>query len=540
MYSNVPNDGSSNAIANYLKEYIKPYLQMKSANPMFRSAVKELGGKPDMPTFIEDKIKSLIPLLDGENPAGPVKPNGEETSILELLDKPIQNKAVPRAYQDTLKDHIEKYKNLRQKITKALSKEPVSNKTKTLVTSTLDSMLAQLIGHQCKWTNGPQINRANPGDVMDSWARMWDTIKEQYNKLLTEQQQYDEKQHFLRNLHEFFTHLYDDVKYLSQNYKVVCQFVQPHQKSRIPFFGFGTNFDTSKLLSRGDLRSVVEKEVQTNKMDDKVTCQNFRVCYAELKDFMVDLYTNLNETAFSTISNYAAMYQRDVNEDSYHEKEKVITKLSKVSKVVEHKINKSFRKQLTAFNLDSERNRYANMKLINVFVTKNIESAKGRGKKALEKHLKLLRPKLITNILKDIVVNMDVDLGNLERDLTEKICTIFVTCNGKYVATRRSGSSFINDKGVYVKVQLTLDDNETSKIARKILAANSNKTITNIRRYNIATRSSPYREITRTVPPIQRLISKEPVKVNKIGSNSNTEKSKLTTSPTTYLVIYKK
>lgn len=514
---------------------------MKSANPMFRSAAQELGGKSNMLTFIDDKIKSLEPLLDGgmhvENPTGALRQDVGETPIVKFQDKLTQSKAVPRSSQDSFKDHIEKYKRLRHKISKALSKEPVSNKTKTLVTSTLDSMLAQLIGHQCKWTN--QVNRvhpANPGDVMDSWAHMWNTIKEQYNKLLTEQQ-YDEKQQFLKNLHEFFTHLYDDVKYLAQNYKVVCEFVQPNQRIRVPFFGFGTNVDDSEVQSRVDARTAVEKQLQNNKLDDKDTCHNFRVCYEEMKDFMIDIYKNLNETGVSTVSNYAAMYQQDVNEDSYHEKEKVIARLNKMSKIYEHKIDKSFRKQLTVFNLDSRKNRYANLKLINEFISKNIESTKASGKKMLEKHLKLLRPKLILNILKDVIVNMDVDLGNLERDLSEKVCTMFETCNGKYVAARKSSNGNLNNKGVYVKVQLTLNDDEKAQLSRKILGANTNKTATILRRYNIVTRSLPQR----TPPQIQRLISKEPEEINEIEPKLNTEMSKLqTTSPTTYLVIYKK
>lgn len=539
------NEVSGSSIATYLKEYIKPYLQIKSVNPTYRSALQELGGKTSMLAFIEDKIKSLMPLLDGgpssENPAGAVRLDGEETTIVQFLDNSAQNKVVPRAVQDPFKDHIQKYKKLRNKISKALSKEPVSDKTKTLVTSTLDSMLAQLIGHECKWPNGPPVNRASPGHVMDSWTRMWGTIKEQYDKLLSEQQNHDEKQQFLGNLHEFFTHVYDDVKYLSQNYKVVCEFVQPNQKSRIPFFGFGTHVEKPNMHSRVDARTVVENELQNNKLDDKVTCQHFRVCYAEIKDFMFDLYTNLNETAVSTVNNYAAMYQKDVTEDSYHEKDKVTARLFKVSKLYEHKIHKSFRKHLTTFNLDPGRNRYANIKLINEFVSKNIHSAKTRGKKTLEKHLKLLRPKLIINIVKDIVVNMDVDLGNLERDTCEKICTMFETCNGKYVATRKSGNSFLNNKGVYVKVQLTMNDDEKAQLTRKLFAANATKTATISRRYNIVTRSLPYRDIIRTAPQIQRLFSKEPVKVNEIQSISNTEKSNLQTTPsTTYLVIYKK
>lgn len=519
---------------------------MKSAIPVFRTAVKELGGRQNMLKFIEDKIKSLMPLLDGnvssENPASAVRLDGRETSIVEVLEKSSENKIVPRAYQNSFKDHIKKYKKLRHKITKALGDEPVSNKTKTLVTSTLDSMLERLISHECKWTNGPRTREPNPGDVMDSWAGMWDTIKEQYNKLLNEQKQHGEKENFLKNLHEFFTHLYDDVKYLSQNYKVVCEFVQPHQKSRIPFFGFGTNVKKSGMHSRVDVKTAVEKELQYNKLDDKITCQNFRVCYTELKDFMFDVYSNLNETAFSAISNYAAMYQRDVNEDSYHEKEKVITKLEKVSKLYEHKIDKSFRKQLKTFNLDSDKNRYANMKLINEFVSKNIEHAKSRGKKVLEKHLQLLRPKLVLNILKDIVVNMRVDLENLERDLTEKVCSVFETCNGKFVATRKSSdNNFINNKGVYVKVQLTLNDEEKTKLAREIQAAAAIKPATIMRRHNVVTKAFSYRDITRTAPQIQRLISKEPVKVTEKESNSNTKKPKLqTTSRPTYLVIYKK
>lgn len=518
---------------------------MKPSKPVFRTEIQELDDKSiqELDTkpihkFIEDKIKSLAPFLDGglpgENPTGRL--GGEITKVV-FLDKEEENKVVPRTSHDPFKDHIEKYKQLRQKINNALSTEPVSNKTKNLVTSTLDSMLAQLVEHQCKWSKGRHVNRANPGDVMESWPRLWETIKDQYNKLLNEPQQFDERQQFLGNVNEFFTHLYDDVKYLSENYKVVCEFVQPNQRTRIPFFGFGTHVENSNLESRVDVRTAVEKELQNNKLDDKLTCHNFRVCYDEMKDFMVDLYTNLNETAVSTISNYASMYQRDVNEDNNHEKEKVIQRLNKVSKMFEHKIEKSFKKLLTKFHLDSSKNRYANIKLVNEFVSKNIENAKTRGKSTLEKHVKLLRPKLIINIVKDINVNMDVELGNLERDFSEKICTIFETCNGKYVAARKSANSFINDKGVYVKVQLTLNDDEKDQIARKMMAAKAG-TATTSRRYNIFTRSSPYREITRTTPQIQYLISKEPVK----ETESNTEKSKLqTTSPTstTYLVIYK-
>lgn len=440
--------------------------------------------------------------------------------------------------EDSFKDHIEKYKKLKFNISKALSKEPVSNKTKILVTSTLDSMLAQMIEHQCKWTNGPLVNRANPAHIMDSWARMWNNVQVQYKKLMPEDQQYDEKQQFVKNLHEFFTHLYDDVKYLSQNYKVICEFVQPNQQGRIPFFGFGTNVEN--MQPRVDAKTAIEKQLQSNKLDDKVTCQNFIVCYDEIKVFMVDLYKNLNDTGVSTVSNYAAMYQRDVSEDSHNEKEKVIDGLNKMSKIYELKIDKLFRKQLTKFNLDPQRNRYANIKFIKKLISSSIESAKTRGKQMLEKNLKFLRPNLVLNILKDLFVNIDMDLGNLERDLSEKLCTMFVTCNGKYIILRKSGS-MVNNKGVYVKVQLTLNDEEKTEVARKIMAVNTNKTSTNLRRYNDVTRSSPYRDITRTIPQILRLISAEPEKVNEIESNSNIENSKLPiTSPTTFLVIYKK
>ncbi|XP_026321511.1 uncharacterized protein LOC113231416 [Hyposmocoma kahamanoa] len=525
-------------ISNYLKEYIKPYLQTKSGNPIFKSAVQELGGKLNILEFIDDKIKSLEPLLDGGLPSEEPETelNGEETTIIEFADKPAQVNGMLRS-EDSFKDHIEKYKKLRFNISKALSKEPVSNKTKMLVTSTLDSMLTQMIEHQCKWTNGPLVNRANPAHIMDSWARMWNNVQVQYKKLMPEEQQYDEKQQFLKNLHEFFTNLYDDVKYLSQNYKVVCEFVQPNQQSRIPFFGFGTHVEN--MLPRVDAKTAIEKQLQSNKLDDKATCQNFRVCYDEIKVFMVDLYKNLNDTGVSTVSNYAAMYQRDVSEDSHNEKEKVIDGLNKMSKIYEHKIDKLFRKQLTKFNLDPQRSRYANIKFINKLISSSIDSAKTRGKQMLDKHLKFLRPKLVLNILKDLFVNIDMDLGNLERDLSEKLCTMFVTCNGKYVLSRKSGS-MANNKGVYVKVQLTLNDDEKTQVARKIMAVNAIKTSTNLRRYDGVTKSLPYRDITRTMPQIQRLISEEPEKVNGIESNSNIENSKLPTSPTTFLVIYKK
>lgn len=502
---------------------------------MLRNAIKELGIKSNMLVFINDKIKSLEHLLDGgppsEEPAGTLMLDGEETTIVEVLDKPTQNNGVVRSSQNTFKQHIEKYKQLRQKINKALSNEPVSGKTKTLVTSTLDSMLAQMIEHECKWNNGPQANRPDPGRVMESWTRMWDTIKGQYNKMLTEEQQYDEKQQFLKNLHEFFTNLYGDIQYLSQNYKVVCQFVKPNQNGRIPFIGFGTNDENSGAWPRAIAQTPVQKQFQSNKVDDPATCQNFRVCYIEIKDFMVDLYKNLNETGVSSVSNYAAMYQRDVNEDSRHEKEKVIASLNKASKKYEYKIDKLFRKQLTKFNLDPKRNRYANIKLINEFISNSIENTKIRGNKMLKKHLKFLSPKLVMNILQDIAVNMDMDFGNLERDFSEKICAMFETCNGKYVMSRKAGKSFVSDNGVYVKVQLTLNDDEKDQIARKIMAVNTIKTTTSL----------PYGDVTRTIPQIQRLIAKEPKKGNKIESFSSIKKLKQhTISPTTFLVIYKK
>ncbi|XP_046969617.1 uncharacterized protein LOC124536971 [Vanessa cardui] len=364
----------------------------------------------------------------------------DETTIIEFLPK-TDNKNKDR--DDAFKTHLKKYKKIREKINRALIKESVSDKTQKLVVKTLDDLIRNLVGSQCKWKRNLRADGyEEPAMIADRWNQGLHKLRKVLiNLFKNDFRRNDDVPVFLDNLQTLFNTVTKDVDTVSKRYKIQCEFVP---KSRSSPLKHGPNASNS-------LRNSWDKTD-----DEENRCQSVVICSNELKEFMQKFYSALNDTSISVIRNYAEMYRRDVTGDDDNDKNTVIVKLNTLSGKTIDKIKNIFVKETKMFTLDKGKNREANIDALTNYVKNTVEHVKENIKINLNSDIFKLGEKIKTVISDDINVNLVVDLGNLEREFISKICSIFRFCNGKY-----SGRRFLsqNDKNsLYVQVQLTMDD----------------------------------------------------------------------------------
>ncbi|XP_049875930.1 uncharacterized protein LOC126373735 [Pectinophora gossypiella] len=486
-----------------------------------------MNDEQDMTKFIKEKVEDMKPVLqDDYTPTDDGKltlEGDDETTIIEFV--PHANKRVKGDKKtNAFKEKIEKYKKLRNKIKKALKKEHVSNKTKNLVTKTLDEMIAQMIGHQCTWKRDTNFrgtmfkasrhDRSGVLQLSKVWKELWDKLKREYLKVESKTDSRQEK--FLNKFQNIVSGMTNDLRTVLDKYNVVCGVINEygHQYNQ----QLNNIIRTDNKNPETNLKEAAEEGLRGHKYDEKVPCNNFKVCSQELTEFLIDFYKNLNDTAVSVVKNYAAMFLRDVSDDGYHEKERIVGLIVKVSSAAEEKVKSIFKKQLEKLKLDSNKNDYANMRIISKYIEKTILRVKKQIHALIIPKLSSVREKLVQTIRKDIDVNMDVDLGNLEREINNKMCPNFEICNGKYFGARRGG--YVGDRNnVYVKVQLDLDDsNDTSAAYEKLRQSDVVNRNTSYKSFKVYfTKTSSYLNVTRTAPRIM-------LRIEPLGHTTKTEK----------------
>uniref|UniRef100_A0A2A4IZP4 Uncharacterized protein n=1 Tax=Heliothis virescens TaxID=7102 RepID=A0A2A4IZP4_HELVI len=456
-------------ISSFLEQFIRPYinsLQINRAYPRTKEETK-------VEKAIRLKIAALKPMLQDSEEIDKPKMDSEnnltlvgndETTIIEFLPKKkSKNKKGEKSVlregkqEDPFQKNINKYKQLRQDIKVRLDKEETAPATKKLIIRTLDEMIAQMIERQCTWQavdatelknrlfRGPKNARRSMTQLKKLSNKEWMNLRKHYMDFL--KFNHGKEDDFMKQFHDFFSNVMNDTFNLSTRYRVRCQ-----------------------LVKVGDNREVLRE----NKMVEKNQCDSFKVCSDELKDFLSNFYSYVNDTAVSIFRNYAAMYIRDVKSDTEVDKDIVVSVLENISNKAEKKVRKIFRKKVQNFTLDENKKMGANIQHINDFITATVEEVKVVLKKNLERQLSSMKTKLFTTVKDDLAVNLRVDMDNLGKLFIDRLCALFVICNGRYAARRQENPWTFQPKStenIYVKVQLTFDDELKDSLARLKIAA---------------------------------------------------------------------
>lgn len=456
-------------IKQFLQQYVHPYLRSLQSYeaPVFRTNTES-----KMSPFIRERLREWKPYLQDDDAQDEPKTDldsddrltleGEdETTIVEF---PLEIKNNLRNVNDTSESYkaIQRYKLLRNKIKTVLDTEAVSHKTKKLVTNALDDMIAHMIGNQCNWKKGflksrqgSQLkNRVDPLVMARTWNNEWQKLKLQYLKTVRSQK--EDANPLFRQFQHLISNITNDIKLLSKDYRIECQLIVDNDWKQNKTYN--DDFDQTKTVT--DKIALRHKHKFKKLKAKDSTCDNFKLCSDELAVHLNDFYVNLNESVVSTLNNYAAMYSRDVVDDD--EKDIAVSLVLEISKIVQNIVKTSFKKHTKKFKPAKDKNKGSNIKALKEYIERTIKSTRKRAKKVLELNLNPLKTRLTETIVKDIIVNLDVELGNLERDICGRICTIFEMCNGRYIPrlSRKQGGKLIGDKNsVYVKVHLTLGDN---------------------------------------------------------------------------------
>ncbi|XP_045500452.1 uncharacterized protein LOC123697923 [Colias croceus] len=473
---------------------------------VFRDNVADPFINPDAESLVKivinNKIEELKPFLQDNDVITMETENNltlegkDETTIIEFIPKKEHiNKKGLREKSKPLKDNVNKYKKVRDKIQRALDREAISDKTQLLVMKTLDQLIAKLIGSQCSWKSGYENDTKSTilrtsHVINQMWFRQWKNLRENYvNKFkpTTNPQQFEETISFLDKLQTFFSLITKDVDSLADQYNIKCVYVD-------------------KPTYRKHQNLVYDSETDLNRHN----CQQFAICSNELKSFMFEFYNFLNETVVSVVRNYAEMYLRDTDNDL--EKQSIVNAINGSCGIVGKNIIDIFVKQTQSVQLDENKMKEANIKALSKYVKSTIAEVRNNVKTTINNELKTVSERKATPIEADINVNLKVDLDNLERDVLGRICLIFRFCNGKYRGRRSGYLIDINkENDIYVKVQLKLDDEIKNSLklrnSRRINHKNNLREIISTRKkfdknYTIF-------NVTRTTPFFDSIIIKD-------------------------------
>ncbi|KAI5636598.1 hypothetical protein NE865_10714 [Phthorimaea operculella] len=519
-------------LTNFIHKYVEPFVNaepesdliLRSANSKKLVNQRNDAEYKEIIEYIVKKVEEFKPLLQDDtfadenrlqarvdeklNLEGSDKlalQGDDETTIIEFIPKLRTDtkmdkdaKLIETKAKD-FQDNLQKYKKLRSKIRKALKREDISKKTKNLITNTLDKMIAQMIAHSCTWKNGIKLRglmeneNQNSANIVKSWNEMWHKLKHQF-KSANLTKKLDAESHkdlFLRKFQDLVSVMTSDLNTMVSKYKVECQLKSLDSKN-----------DTNTSVN-GENRPQNEKRYLRGNEDIKSgkahvrgisSCRDFKICSEELTDFLLDFYINLNETTASTFNNYASMFLRDVNDDAFHEKERVVGLIKATSEATQKKIEIVFKKQLRKMKLDPNHTQNVNIQALNTFITNATRRVKKSAHKQIQLGLTSVRGKLMINIQKDVDVNLEYDLGKLEKQVKGKICELFVTCNGR-VYSRKADYVSNNKNNVYVKVQLNLRDLQNG------IETTTVESLTRYKQYRVMVTKSPLKyAVTRTTP----------------------------------------
>ncbi|XP_022822740.1 uncharacterized protein LOC111353795 [Spodoptera litura] len=472
----LPNVG---IISAFLEQFIKPYIESTHHDNKDKPRT---GGESKVDKAIRLKMSKLKPLLEDDQCNCDVQAdkknetennltlNGNnETTIIEFVTNNRRSKdrssfKENKQELDPFQRNIKRYKALRHIIKQALNKENAANSTKTLITRTLDEMIAMLIERQCTWKSVDTTGLNNhmfkhPKNIRRSMKHLqklsnkeWMSLRTQYLNFLRFTN--DQKNSFIKQFHEFFSSVINNTWDLT-NYRVRCQLIKLEDKP--------------KKVSLGIRNKYTVKE--TTQCDNNNVC----VCEDELKYFFKNFHSHLNDTAVGVFKDYTAMYIRDFTGEIEIDKDIVGSTLDTLSKTAVKKVCKIYRTQLENFTLDEEKGKKANLDNINNF----IKSTKGEVKTILlqivDYELNAMKTKLFKTVKDDLVVNLKADLDNMETQYTERLCSLFASCNGKSIAGAPVAARRVDDNdwkfkpkdvdNVYVKVQLSLDDEFKDSLA---------------------------------------------------------------------------
>ncbi|KAJ2945440.1 hypothetical protein O0L34_g252 [Tuta absoluta] len=515
-------------LANFIQTYVEPFAEAKPLEPILRSdknrqevtQIRETEYK-DIIEYIVKKVEELKPLLqddafgdrkqalvnekqDQEGSDKLALEGDDETTIIEFIPK-LRTATKMDEYAKLIEtkakdfqDNLQKYKMLRSKIRNALKRENITKKTKNLITKTLDKMIAQMIAHKCTWQDGVRMRglmeneNQNKENIVKSWNEMWHKLKHQFKStnLSKNIDAESQKSLFLRKFQDLVSVMTSELNTMVSKYKVVCHLKSLDSKSDTnTSYGSENRSHNKNMYFRGN-EDITSKELYHL---GKSSCRNFKICSEELTDFLLDFYINLNETTGSTFNNYAAMFLRDVSDDAYHEKERVVGLINATSEATRKKIVIVFKKQLRKIKLDPNKNQYVNIKAIRTFVTNATRRVKKSAHKQIELGLASVRGKLMINIQKDVDVNLEYDLSKLERDVIGKICDLFVTCNSQVYSRKTDYVRNNKNNNVYVKVQLNLRDDEN------VAETSTVQSHTSYKQYRVMITKSPLNyDVTRT------------------------------------------
>lgn len=417
---------------------------------------------------IRDKVEELQPFLQDDmiaNDKNLMLEDNDDTTIIEFLPKTEERRKMIE--EESFKSNLNKYKKIREKINTALTKESVSIETKKIVFKTLDGLMKYLLSSQCKWKRNLRAVNSKPSDIAKKWNSGLQNIKDDLfsfveNRPVKSRRNGDVLK-ILEAIQVMFQSITEDIDTISRKYKILCDFVPKE---------YNSNAKSGEMNSSA-LRNTWDK---TDLEEDR--CQNLVICSSELTEFMKNFHYTLNDTAVSVLRNYVEMYKNDVNVDYENEKGIITSLLNKITRSLEAGITNVFVRETQKLTLDNKKNNQENLRAISNYVINTIGSVKDFAKQLLKSELPLLREKVLAVIMDDLKVNLDVDLGNLEREFLSKICAIFRLCNSRYEGRRQSNS--LNKNSLHVQLELTLDNdmadmNSNRKFLNIATQENSNR-----------------------------------------------------------------
>ncbi|CAH0720492.1 unnamed protein product, partial [Brenthis ino] len=449
---------------NIFKQYVKPALTFSSIENTGLQTKRNL----DIDRVIRAKIVELQERLqdyDVKALNNVLLEGKDDTTIIEFLPKMGATRSGNLTHKDyKLRNNLKKYKKLREKIDKALLKESVSHKTKQLVSKTLDDMIRKMLGNQCQWkTNVRTEKTREPHSIADRWNKGVHKIKNLLLKFFSKNKnaRRDDISSAMDSIQVLLNSVADDIDIISKRYKIQCEFIPKH---------------TNALRNKWDGADIEEGK-----------CADLVICSGELNEFMHRFYRALNDTATNVIRNYIEMYMRDVASDR-NEKRKIIKQLKKLADNLEVKVQEIFVTETQKLRLDENKRTEENLNHLSHYVRHSIRNVKSLANDVIKTKLYKSTDKVTAVIIDDIKVNMDIDLGNLEREFVTKICSMFHICNGKNMARRRNFEN--NKNNLYVQVEVSFDDDMVDLNSLRRVNQNGGNNTFNITYYLNVTRTT--------------------------------------------------
>ncbi|CAG4987430.1 unnamed protein product [Parnassius apollo] len=438
--------------------------------------------RPYLEEIVRTKLIELRPYLqddsfDESNQENNLTLKGnDETTIIEFVPDDKDN------FRDKpFKKDIKNYNNLRKRIHKALLTESVSDETIDLVIQTLDDMIASMIENQCSWKydsgkekilRGSSNNIMNFSEIPETWNIEWKKIKEKYLDLFNNNTSMppDSLSRGVRSLLEkipsFFSKILKNGEMLTKQYNFKCQKGNRDSENVVNSLLPGVKKDTRKLLGLHNKFS----NIVTHR-NSLVCRKDIQICTEELKRFLLYIYKYINSVTAKVLNDYIEMYKIEVNTEGKSYNKGTVLRLREVNHEIGNLVCNTFTEKIRRLKIDKGIISNPSTKSLKFFIKDIVDNVKLHTNKSLHKKFDSRNSKLKENIIRDIEVNMKIELERLVNELYKTICTTFKTCNSRYIVKNsRRGHSDRNS--VYVKVHLTSDDelkNDLNQKSRRML-----------------------------------------------------------------------